>query len=408
MIPTPFRLVVLASLPLLVLPGCTNEPVKSIPAAGVTAYDHAGRSQLRKTGYIQHHKQIQINAQNTATTQRARPANIVTGTQVVKNPQQTVFAVKARYSGNKRGTNLRQTWKDVHQGFQLGNYNHKSRVKRYIRSYARMPGRMVELNHRSSKYLPAIIAEVKRRGMPTEIALLPFVESAFNNEAYSPAKAAGLWQFIPATARRYGLPVSSRYDARYNWKASTRAALDYLQDLNRRFKGDWLLSLAAYNCGEGRVEREIARNRARGLPTDFWSLRLPRETRHYVPRLLAFKEIYGNPAAHGIHIAHIPANPDMMRNRYLSTLKMNTGSQAGSRKKVAKYVKKRNKKSRKPNQSKKRIVTHKVRSGETLFRIAKRYRTSVHKIMHMNGLKSTKIRAGKRLRIATYKRRYYG
>ncbi len=402
MIPTSFRLVTIASLSLLAIPACTNETVKkTTPAAGIVSYNHSERNKAQQAYYINRYKQMRINTSHRGPvirpnySQRRHYAhNKIQKNKVrktAKKTRQDIFTVKATYRGMG---NLHQTWREVHRGFQLGDYSHKPRVQRYIRSYARMPEQMIELNRRSAKYLPSIMAEVKRRGMPAEIALLPFVESAYQNDAYSPASAAGLWQFIPATARRYGLPVSPRYDARYNWKASTNAALDYLQDLNREFNGDWLLSLAAYNCGEKRVHKEIAKNRARGLPTDFWSLRLPKETRHYVPRLLAFKEIYGNPAAHGIHISYIPANPAMASSYYLR-----------NHKKIAKNA---NKHYKKKSKSRKHIVTHKVRSGETLFRIAKKYRTSVRKIMRLNGLKSTRIKVGKRLKIAISKRRYYG
>jgi hypothetical protein len=407
--PTALKLVLSTSLILLAISACTHDPIKAaIPAATTTkvSYDHSQRAKANKQKYINQYQQAYIRTQNHAerkttpyrkqqATQRylgqrkraaIRPANY--------NPAgQRASYQKVAYNPQRK---LKNTWQQVHQGYKLGNYNHQPKVRRYVKSYARMPKRMTTLSHRSSPYLPTIIAEVRRRRMPTEIALLPFVESAFNPKAYSPAHAAGLWQFIPGTARRYGLPVSKRYDARYNFKLSTNAALNYLQDLNKEFNGDWLLSLAAYNCGEARVRREIAKNRKLGRPTDFWHLRLPKETRNYVPRLLAFKEVYGNPRAYGIPIAYIPSNPKYGRVKYTAPSKSMV---AKSNKKKSKYTaSKRNKK----------IVTHKVRSGETLYRIAKRYRTSVHKIMRINGLKSTKIRVGKRLKVATTKGRRYG
>jgi membrane-bound lytic murein transglycosylase D len=151
-----------------------------------------------------------------------------------------------------------------------------------------------------------IVHEVDRRGMPSELALLPFVESAFDPDVFSHAGAAGLWQFIPDTGRRYGLQQAKYYDARMDPFAATGAALNYLQKLNNDFNGDWLLALAAYNCGENRVQREIDRNRAKGLPTTFWHLSLPKETREYVPRLLAFKELIGNAQRYGITLPDTP------------------------------------------------------------------------------------------------------
>ncbi|MEE9351225.1 MAG: transglycosylase SLT domain-containing protein [Thiotrichaceae bacterium] len=398
--PTALKLVLSTSLILLAISACTHDPIKAaIPAAANVTYDHSQRAKINKQKYINQYQQAYIRTQNNTkrqntATYRKQAANQSAIRPANYNPagQQASYQ-KVAYNPQRK---LKNTWQQVHQGYKLGNYNHQPKVRRYVKSYARMPKRMTTLSHRSSPYLPTIIAEVNRRGMPTEIALLPFVESAFNTKAYSPAHAAGLWQFIPGTARRYGLPVSKRYDARYNFKLSTNAALSYLQDLNKQFKGDWLLSLAAYNCGEARVHREIAKNRKLGRPTDFWHLRLPKETRNYVPRLLAFKEVYGNPRAYGIPIAYIPSNPKYGRVRYTPP----------SKNRVAKKYKKKSK--YKTSKRNKKIITHRVRSGETLYRIAKKYRTSVRKIMRINGLKSTKIRVGKRLKVATTKRRSYG
>ncbi|EIJ34113.1 transglycosylase SLT domain-containing protein [Thiothrix nivea] len=200
------------------------------------------------------------------------------------------------------------TWERVFHGFQISNhYARHPQVQQFVNYYGRKPGQLNLLSERASVFLHMIVHEVERRGMPTEIALLPFVESAFDADVFSHAGAAGLWQFIPDTGRRYGLQQVKYYDARMDPFAATGAALSYLQKLNRDFNGDWLLSLAAYNCGEKRVEREIARNRAKGLPTDFWNLtNLPKETREYVPRLLAFKELISNAPRYGITLADTP------------------------------------------------------------------------------------------------------
>lgn len=161
---------------------------------------------------------------------------------------------------------------------------------------------------RSSKYLYHIVAELERRHMPTELALLPFVESAFNPEAVSTAKAAGMWQFIPSTGKHYNLKQNMFRDERRDVLASTEAALDYLSRLHDMF-GDWHLALAAYNWGEGAVSRAIARNEARGLPTDYASLTMPNETRYYVPKLQAVKNIVSNPASYGVTLPPIPDHP---------------------------------------------------------------------------------------------------
>ena len=144
---------------------------------------------------------------------------------------------------------------------------------------------------RGQRYLYHVITEVERRGMPLEFALLPVVESAYEPFAYSVSRAAGLWQFIPATGVRFGLKQEWWYDGRRDVIESTRAALDYLQALHDQFDGNWLLAIAAYNVGEAAVQRAIDSNRAHGRPADFWHLNLPAETRAYVPKLLAMKRL---------------------------------------------------------------------------------------------------------------------
>ena len=158
---------------------------------------------------------------------------------------------------------------------------------------------------RSRLYLFHIVEELEKRGMPMEIALLPIVESAFNPMAYSRAHASGLWQFIPGTGKRYELTQNWWYDGRRDIVASTGAALDYLKDVYD-MHGDWHLALASYNWGENAVGRAIAKNRKEGKPTDYMSLPMPRETRGYVPKLQALKNLILNPEAHGIVLQAIP------------------------------------------------------------------------------------------------------
>jgi membrane-bound lytic murein transglycosylase D len=162
---------------------------------------------------------------------------------------------------------------------------------------------------RGQRYMYHIITEVERRGMPTEFALLPVVESAYEPFAYSVSRASGLWQFIPGTGIRFGLKQTWWYDGRRDVIESTRAALDYLQALHDEFNGDWLLAIAAYNVGEAWVERAIAMNQAAGKPTDFWHLPLPAETRAYVPKLLAMKRLMAEPERYGLEFAPIPNQP---------------------------------------------------------------------------------------------------
>ena len=182
-------------------------------------------------------------------------------------------------------------------------------VEKWEQWYADRPDYVARMVERSRRYLYHIVSEVEARGMPLEVALLPIVESAFNPTAMSGARAAGIWQFMPATGTHYGLKQTWWFDSRRDVVAATNSALDYLQTLNAEFN-DWQLSLAAYNWGEGNVRRAIARNRAKGLPADFEHLsKMADETRNYVPKLQAVKNIVADPAKYGLVMADVPNAP---------------------------------------------------------------------------------------------------
>ncbi len=182
-------------------------------------------------------------------------------------------------------------------------------VEKWEKWYAERPDYVARMVERSRRYLYHIVSEVEARGMPLEVALLPIVESAFNPTAMSSARAAGIWQFMPATGTHYGLKQTWWFDSRRDVVAATNSALDYLQTLNSEFN-DWQLSLAAYNWGEGNVRRAIARNRAKGLPADFEHLsKMADETRNYVPKLQAVKNIVADPAKYGLVMAEVPNAP---------------------------------------------------------------------------------------------------
>lgn len=198
-------------------------------------------------------------------------------------------------------------WQRMRNGFTMPNLDSPLVLERQA-WYADRPQQINIMVERSRRYLFHIVEELERRSMPTELALLPMVESAFNPMAYSSAKASGLWQFIPSTGRQYNLEQNWWYDARRDIVASTTAALDYLQYLHQMF-GDWHLALASYNWGEGAVSRAMERNRAKGLPTDYLSLDMPNETRYYVPKLQALKNLVLNPTAAGLELAPIPNAP---------------------------------------------------------------------------------------------------
>ena len=171
------------------------------------------------------------------------------------------------------------------------------------------PDYLERVFQRGQRYLYHVVTEVEARGMPLEFALLPVVESAYEPFAYSVSRAAGMWQFIPGTGSRFGLKQNWWYDGRRDVIESTRASLDYLQALHDQFDGDWLLAIAAYNVGENTVQRELDYNRAHGKPTDFWHLKLPAETRAYVPKLLALKRLMAEPERYGLEFAAIPNEP---------------------------------------------------------------------------------------------------
>lgn len=206
-------------------------------------------------------------------------------------------------------TSRDDVWQRIRSGFKIDDAaSENPLVATHEAWYASRPeylGRMID---RSRRYLFHIVQQVDRRAMPMEIALLPMIESAFNPTALSSSAASGIWQFIPSTGRVYGLKQDSWYDGRRDFTAATNAALDYLGKLYLDF-GDWQLALAAYNCGEGCVARAIQKNVDQGLPTDYASLSLPSETRHYVPKLLAIKKLISHPEQYGITIDALPNQP---------------------------------------------------------------------------------------------------
>ncbi len=283
---------------------------------------------------------------------------------------------------------------------------------------------------RARRYLPFIAREVERRNLPGELALLPVVESAFQPFAYSRAGASGLWQFIRSTGKLYGLRQNWWYDGRRDVLEATRAALDYLEKLRDDFDGDWLLAVAAYNSGEGNVQRAVSRNRRHRKPTDFWSLRLPRETQSYVPRLLAVAALVADPQRYGITLSPIPdeveftvvalegqidlglaaevarvpldeiylLNPGF--NRFATDpagphrLLLPRAAALGFSQRLAAV----------PVQQRVRWARHKVARGETLGGIAQRYHTNVRAITRANTLASRSIHAGSTLLIPVARR----
>ncbi|MGB7816463.1 MAG: transglycosylase SLT domain-containing protein [Methylotenera sp.] len=202
-------------------------------------------------------------------------------------------------------------WARIKDGYAMTNVESQY-TSSHETWYASRPDYIKRMVERSQRYLFHIVEEVQKRGMPTEIALLPMIESAFNPQANSRSRASGIWQFIPSTGKSFGLKQNWWVDNRRDVTAATNAALDYLQKLHGMF-GSWDLALAAYNAGEGTVQRAIDRNRRQGLPTDYQSLDLPAETKNYVPKLQAIKNIVTDPEKFGLKIGSIPNRPYFAR-----------------------------------------------------------------------------------------------
>ena len=238
----------------------------------------------------------------------AKPASLVEHPvhHIQTNPVASAFAQELPIVA-ERPTNDADLWARIRRGFKMNNLT-TDLVASQEQWYATRPSYIGRMTERSSKYLYHVVEELERRNMPTELALLPFIESAFNPHAVSGAKAAGMWQFMPATGKYFSLKQNVFRDDRRDVLASTKAALTYLQKLHGMF-GDWHLALAAYNWGEGSVGRAIAKNQREGLATDYGSLSMPDETRNYVPKLLAVKNIVANPLTFNATLPEIPNHP---------------------------------------------------------------------------------------------------
>ncbi len=246
---------------------------------------------------------------NTAAAAGNKEGSIAASTtaQIPAGPLRPITAGKASSREVATLSAPADLWDRIRRGFAMPDLQNDLVTDRE-QWYASRPDYMQRMTERSSKYLFHIVEELERRGMPTELALLPYIESAFNPQAVSSAKAAGMWQFMPATGTYFDLKQNAFRDDRRDVLASTKAALDYLQKLYGMF-GDWQLALAAYNWGEGNVSRAIARNQKAGLGTSYTDLNMPAETRLYVPKLQAVKNIVAHPDAFHTELPLIENHP---------------------------------------------------------------------------------------------------
>jgi membrane-bound lytic murein transglycosylase D len=314
----------------------------------------------------------------------------------------------------------------IRAGFKLEDID-SPQIDQQLAWYANNPEYLERVFGRAGLYLHHIVQEIERRGMPLELALLPVVESAFEPYARSWATANGLWQFMPGTGERFGLKQDWWYDGRRDVLESTRAAMDYLQYMHDEFFNDWLLAVAAYNCGEFRVQREVNNNRAQGKPVDFFSLRLPAETRAYVPKLMAMRRLMANPEDYGLSFSPIPNEPyfaqvdtggqlDLTLAAELAGItidevyELNPGfhrwatDPAGPHKLLlprdTAEAFKRNLELLSLDE-RVRVSSHKVKSGETLASISKKYKTHPIVVRDMNNVGTAPLVIGQELRVPT-------
>lgn len=293
-------------------------------------------------------------------------------------------------------------------------------IQKQLDWYLARPKYIETIQTRAQPYLYNIIKQVEAKGLPGEIALLPAVESGFKAHAYSRAKASGLWQFIPSTGRLYGLDQNWWYDGRRDVYASTDAATSYLKKLGGVFDNDWLLALASYNAGMGTVGRSVKRNAAKNKATDFWSLDLPRETKNYVPRLLALAKIFAHAEYYGISLKTQTHKPAFMAVNIGSQIELSKAAQlANTSVKELFHLNPGLSRGYTPPQGPHRLLIpidnvelfkknlailpfdqrvqlqrHKVKSGDNLGAIARRYNTRITAIREVNHLPNNNIRAG--------------
>ena len=313
-------------------------------------------------------------------------------------------------------------WERLRAGFKLPQQADPS-VQAHIENFLKHPRHIEDVLARGEPYLFYILSRVEEHGLPAELALLPVIESAFDPFSSSPAGAAGLWQFMPVTAKHVGLRQDWWFDGRRDIVAATEAALDYLSELHQRFDGDWLQAIAAYNAGRARVNKAIRLNRSLGKPVDFWHLPLPEETRSYVPKLIALLTIIANPEAHNITLPALANNPyftavdtggqlDLQVAARLTGAtveemqRLNPGLIRSTTPPASPHIlliprsseqRFREQLARLPADQRVLSVKYRVRWGDTLSTIAKNSRTTVTRLREINQLGSSRIFAGKLL-----------
>lgn len=315
-------------------------------------------------------------------------------------------------------------WQRLRNGFEFADYQHP-RIDKEVRRLQRSPRAFRLLMQQSEPYLHFIVNEIEAAGLPMELALLPAVESGFRPHVYSPNGAAGLWQFMPATGRMLGLKQDWWFDRRRTVRQSTHAAITYLSRLHTRFDGDWLHALAAYNAGSAKVGRAIRKARAKNRATDFWSLDLPGETDRYVPRLLALSRIVADPQRFGLELPAVSDTPYFALVETGGQIDLNVAADiaglsvedlfalnAGHRRwtshpdgphvllmPVDRVEQFEESLAKLPDEGRLRLTRYLIQPGDSLGVIARRFNVSVSAIKQTNGLRNSRIRAGRHLMI---------
>lgn len=284
--------------------GCASKPVQQITSETKNIIPVASAPQSVSVAPPQPVITPSTESTSASNTIAAVNSASITSTSTAMQPAATPSPEAAL---ENTATSQIDVWQRIRNGYGMNDSDSKL-VASYEKWYARQPEYVERMTERARRYLYFIVGEVEKRGMPTEIALLPMIESAFNPGALSSARASGIWQFIPSTGKNFGMQQNWWYDGRRDVINATNGALDYLQKLHDQF-GSWDLALAAYNCGENSVARAIARNRRLHKPTDYAHLRLPKETRGYVPKLMAVKNIVNRPENFGLALTDIPNKP---------------------------------------------------------------------------------------------------
>lgn len=386
-----FRSVVVALLGPVILAGCQFIPTKQADTEPTPKHEITSRSPVKHTSVLLGVAQTKPN-----------------------NPQ---------IEHSNRTVDL---WDVTRANFALNLDQENPRINAQIRWFAKHPRYINRVVNRASRYYHYVLHETIKRGMPAELALLPIVESAYDPFAYSHGRAAGPWQFIPSTGKYFGLKKTWWYDGRRDIVASTDAALTYLQQLHKRFD-DWELALAAYNAGGGTVSLAIKKNRRNGKPTDFWSLELPSETKAYVPKLLAIAKVFKDPAQYNITLRSLENTPyfkavtiggqiDLAQAADLAGIDtqelylLNSGFNRwatdpnGPHRLLIPAAQANHFETNLaalPADQRVKWTRHKIKSGESLITIAKKYRTTTKVIRTANNITGNNIRAGKTLLVPT-------